>query len=129
VSLEGDELERRLPNTHNWQTMSPGDKQAWLLDQALDRKREILALPLPDESDDSVEATRLRSLILAAADSTISQTIALRMLTPATARDSRDREIEAVIEERRQKVLLKLEQMRDGPVAWTNGRDGHGEHD
>jgi hypothetical protein len=61
-----------------WKDLPPGDKQAWLLDLALDRKREILALPLPDESDDSPEATRLRSLILAAADSTINQTIALR---------------------------------------------------
>ncbi len=61
-----------------WDAMSPGDKQAWLLAMALDRKREILAMPLPDESDDSVEATRCRSLILAAADSTINQTIALR---------------------------------------------------
>ena len=95
-----------------WANMPPGEKQAWLLDQALDRKREILSLPLPDESDDCAEATRLRSLILAAADSTISQTIALRMLTPATAQDKRDQEIEAVIEERRQKVIAK---MRESP--------------
>jgi hypothetical protein len=115
--------------------MSPGDKQALLLDQALDRKREILAIPLPDDGDDSLEATRLRALILAASDSTINQTIALRMLTPATAQDNRDAEILAVIEERRQKVLLQLERMREEPeayeaaTAWPNGRDGHGEHD
>ena len=59
-----------------WDDLSPGEKQAWLLDQALDRKREILTLPMPDESDDSIEATRLRALILTAADSTINQTIA-----------------------------------------------------
>ena len=51
-----------------WDALSPGDKQAWLLDQALDRKRELLTVPLPDDGDDSLEATRLRSLILAAAD-------------------------------------------------------------
>jgi hypothetical protein len=110
-----------------WGAMSPGDKQAWLLDRALDRKREILAMPLPDDGDDSMEATRLRSLILDAANSTINQTIALRsnMLAMATARDTRDAEIEAVIEERRQKVLLRLEKMREEPAAWN----GHGEHD
>ena len=54
------------------------------------------------------KATRLRALILAAADSTISQTIALRMLTPATAQDKRDQEIEAIIEERRQKVIERM---------------------
>jgi len=108
-----------------WDSMSPGEKQAWLLDQALDRKREILAMPLPDESDDSVEATRLRSLILDAANSTINQTIALRSNMLAMARDTHDAEVEAVIKERRQKVLLQLEKMRAEPAAWN----GHGEHD
>jgi hypothetical protein len=51
VSLEEDELERRLPNTRDWQTMSPGEKQAWLLDKALDCKRDILTMPLPDPND------------------------------------------------------------------------------
>jgi hypothetical protein len=54
-----------------WDDLPPGEKQAWLLDRALDRKREILSLPLPDESDDSAEATRLRALVLTAADSKI----------------------------------------------------------
>ncbi len=45
-----------------WAAMSPSDKQARLLDQALDRKWEILALPLPGDGDDSLEATRLRAL-------------------------------------------------------------------
>ena len=96
-----------------WEAMSPGDKQAWLLDQALDRKREILTTPLPDESDDSAEATRLRALILAASDSTINQTIALRSNMLATARDNRDAEIEQVIEERRQKMAAMIERMRE----------------
>jgi hypothetical protein len=56
-----------------WKDLPPGEKQARLLDQALDRKREILSLRLPDESDDSAEAHRARSLVLAAADSTINQ--------------------------------------------------------
>jgi hypothetical protein len=72
-----------------WTDMPPGEKQARLLDQALDRKREILSLPLPDADDDSAEATRLRSLILAASDSTINQTIALRSgALAATAQDT-----------------------------------------
>ena len=61
-----------------WDSMSPGEKQAWLLDKALDRKREILTMPMPDLDDDSIEAHRLRLLILSAADSTIEQTIRLR---------------------------------------------------
>jgi hypothetical protein len=59
-----------MSNTQSWSSLPPGDKQAWLLDQALDRKREILTMPLPDDGDDSIEATRLRALILTAADST-----------------------------------------------------------
>jgi hypothetical protein len=39
-----------------------------------------------DDGDDSSEATRLRSLILAAADSTINQTIQLRSDALATRR-------------------------------------------
>src|ERR1700730_10979755 len=71
---------------------------AWLLDQALDRKREILTIPLPDGDDDSPDAARIRSLILAAADSTISQTIALRSDALAAAKDNRDAELEQFIE-------------------------------
>jgi ABC-type uncharacterized transport system ATPase subunit len=99
--------------TADWNDLSPGDKQAWLLDRALDRKREILAIPLPDEGDDSGEATRLRALILAASDSTINQTIAMRLNLLATpAQDTRAQEIEAFIEERRQKALLDIARMR-----------------
>jgi hypothetical protein len=67
VSLEEDELERRLPNTHDWQSMSPGEKQAWLIGQALDCKREILTMPLPDPDDISPESHRTRTLVLTAA--------------------------------------------------------------
>jgi hypothetical protein len=97
-----------------WKDMPPGDKQAWLLDQALDRKREILTMPLPDDGDDSLEATRLRALVLAAADSTISQTIALRSgALAATAQDTRDRELEKFIEERRKQAELLIAKMRE----------------
>ena len=44
---------------------------SYRLNQALDCKREILAIPLPDPDDGSPEAMRLRASILAAADSTI----------------------------------------------------------
>jgi len=63
-----------VPKSRHFEGMSPGEKQAWLLDQALDAKRDILTMPLPDPNDDSIEAHRLRSLVLAAADSTIEQT-------------------------------------------------------
>ena len=33
--------------TANWNDLSPGDKQAWLLDQALGGKREILPCRCP----------------------------------------------------------------------------------
>jgi hypothetical protein len=65
-----------------WNSMSPGEKLAWLLDKALDCKREILTLPMPDPNDDSIEAHRIRMLILAAADSTIEQTIRLQTNPP-----------------------------------------------
>jgi hypothetical protein len=77
-----------------WDTL----KQAWLLDKALDCKGEILTMPRPDPNDDSIEAHRLRSLILAAADSTIEQTIRLQtnQLKPAAADD----DMEKIFEER-----------------------------
>ena len=75
------------------------------------------------------KATRLRSLILAAADSTINQTIALRSNMLAMAQDNRDAAVEQFIEERRQKALVMIEKMKAEPAAWPNGRDGHGEHD
>jgi hypothetical protein len=97
--------------TADWNDLSPGDKQAWLLDQALDRKREILTIPLPDGDDGSPDAARLRSLILTAADSTINQTIALRSAALSMASDSRDAEMEKFIEERRQKALEMIAKM------------------
>ena len=45
-----------------WTDMAPGEKQARLLDQALDRKREILSLPLPDDGDDRRSASRSGAL-------------------------------------------------------------------
>ena len=94
-----------------WEDLPPGEKQARLLDQALDRKREILSLRLPHESDDSAEAHRARSLVLAAADSTINQTIALRSPSLATASNARDAAVERFIEERRQAALKMIAKM------------------
>ena len=78
--------------------MSPGEKLSRLLDMALDVKKNILSAPLPDPNDDSAEVHRMRSLILAAADSTIEQTIRLRtgQLTPAANDDG----MEKIFEER-----------------------------
>ena len=113
MSLEEDELEQHLPNTQDWQTMSPGENQAWLLNQALDAKRDILTMPLPDPSDDSAEAHRARSLILAAADSTIEQTIRMSasQLKPAAA----DRDMEKIFEERRIAAEAEIERLRAEP--------------
>jgi hypothetical protein len=97
--------------THvEWQSIPPGEKQTWLLNQALDAKRDILTMPLPDPDDDSAEAHRTRSLLLAAADSTIEQTIRLQtnQLKPAAGND----DIEQIIEERRKKAVLQIERMR-----------------
>jgi hypothetical protein len=92
-----------------WDSLSPGEKQAWLLNQALDCKRDILTLPLPDPNDDSAEARWTRSLILAAADSTIEQTIRLRtnLLTPSAA----DADVERVLEARLQRAREQIEEM------------------
>jgi hypothetical protein len=56
---------------------------------------------MPDPDDDSAEAIRMRALVLAAADSTIEQTIRLKTnhLTPAVNDDG----IEKLIEELRAK--------------------------
>jgi hypothetical protein len=99
------------PAKAGWEDLPPGEKQARLLDQALDRKREILSLPLPDADDDSAEAHRARSLVLTAADSTISQTIALRSATLSQASDARDAAMEKFIEERRQQALAMIAKM------------------
>jgi hypothetical protein len=96
-------------------SMSPGEKQAWLLDKALDVKREILSLPLPDPNDDSAEAHRTRSLVLAAADSTIEQTIRLKanhQLQKASDGDA----MEKIFEERQRAALIEIERLRGGDI-------------
>ena len=102
-----------------WDSMSPGEKLAWLLDQALDCKREILTLPLQDPNDDSIEAHRIRMLVLSAANSTIEQTIRLRtnLLTPSAADDG----IEKIFEERQRNALLEIERLN---AAWNEYGDG-----
>jgi|HubBroStandDraft_6_1064221.scaffolds.fasta_scaffold1111488_1 hypothetical protein len=101
-----------------WEDLPPAEKHARLLDQALDRKREILSLPLPDAEDDSTEAHRARSLVLAAADSTINQTIALRTnQLSAAADDAHDAAVEAYIEERRQQALAMIAKMDEADDA------------
>jgi hypothetical protein len=77
----------------------------------LDCKREVLTLPMPDPNDDSIEAHRTRSLLLAAADSTIEQTIRLKtsQLTPA----ANDDEVGKVIEERLAAAKLEIAGLED----------------
>jgi hypothetical protein len=91
--------------------MSPGEKLAWLLGQALDCKREILTMPLPDPDDMSPESHRTRALVLTAADSTIEQTIRLRtnLLAPAAADD----EVGKMLEERLTAAKLEIAGLED----------------
>jgi hypothetical protein len=107
-------MPKELTAPPTFDSMSPGEKLEWRLGRALDCKREILTLPLPDPSDDSAEAHRLRSLILAAADSTIEQTIRLQtnQLKPTAADDG----IGKFLEEQRRAALAKIEAMgRNNP--------------
>ena len=112
-----------------WEARPPGEKQARLLDQALDRKREILSLPLPDAEDDSTEAHRARSLVLAAADSTINQTIAFRTnRLSAAADDAHDAAMEALFEERMKKAQLEIDRLNaagPSPFPYKPGLSGH----
>jgi hypothetical protein len=68
----------------------------------LDVKKNILSAPLPDPNDDSAEAHRMRALILAAADSTIEQTIRLQT-NQLAATNSHDDEIGKIFEERQRR--------------------------
>jgi hypothetical protein len=115
-------MPQELTAPPTFDSMSPGEKLEWLLGRALDCKREILILPLPDPSDDSAEAHRLRSLILAAADSTIEQTIRLQtnQLKPAAGND----DIEQIIEERRKKAVLEIERMDEDRDPHSRGLRG-----
>jgi hypothetical protein len=90
-----------------WDSMSsPGEKLAWRLDLALDVKRDILTLPMPDPNDGSIEAHRIRMLVLVAAVSTIEQTIRLHasQLKPSAADDA----MEKIFEERRAAAEVEI---------------------
>jgi hypothetical protein len=91
--------------------LSSNEKHVQLLELALDRKREILSLPLPDKSDDSVEANRLRALVLSASDTTISQAISLQSLASGEGKNAVAEEVEAFIKARRQMALRQIEMM------------------
>jgi hypothetical protein len=91
--------------------LSSNEKHVRLLELALDRKREILSLPLPDKSDDSVEANRLRALVLNASDTTISQAISLQSLASGEGKNAVADEVEAFIKARRQMALRQIEMM------------------
>ena len=86
---------------------------------ALDVKKNILSAPLPDPNDDSAEVHRMRSLILAAADSTIEQTIRLRT-NQLAATNSHDDEIGKIFEERQKRALLEIERLTDGKPPKPN---------
>jgi hypothetical protein len=114
-----------------WDSMSPGEKQSWLLNQALDVKRDILTTPLPDPNDDSAEAHRMRALILAAADSTIEQTIRLRtgQLTPAANDDGMEKIFEERMRAAKEQIgtgLIRPLEFESRPLSggWPHGENG-----
>jgi hypothetical protein len=76
---------------------------------------------LPDPNDDSAEAHRMRSLILAAADSTIEQTIRLRT-NQLAATNSHDDEIGKIFEERQRKAILEIERLNAGQNEYSYGK-------
>jgi hypothetical protein len=99
-----------------WDSMSPGEKLSRLLDMALDAKKNILSAPLPDPADDSAEAHRLRSLILA----TIEQTI--RMQTNQLKPSAADDDIEKIFEERQKRALLEIERLSADRDEYGDGK-------
>jgi hypothetical protein len=108
-----------------WDSMSPGEKLSRLLDMALDVKKNILSAPLPDPNDDSADAHRMRSLILAAAESTIEQTIRLRT-NQLAATNSHDDEIGKIFEERQRRAIKEIERLSEGAaVAVTAAKSRH----
>jgi hypothetical protein len=81
---------------------------------------ETQIMPLPDPNDDSVEAHRLRLLILSAADSTIGQTIRLRTneLKPSAADD----DMEKIFEERQRRAILEIERLSAERCEYGGGK-------
>jgi hypothetical protein len=81
---------------------------------------ETQIMPLPDPNDDSVEAHRLRLLILSAADSTIEQTIRLRTneLKPSAADD----DMEKIFEERQRRAILEIERLSAERCEYGGGK-------
>ena len=63
----------------------------------------------------------MRSLILAAADSTIEQTIRLRT-NQLAATNSRDDEIGEIFEERQRKAILEIERLNAGQNEYGFGK-------
>jgi hypothetical protein len=47
------ELQSRT-SAPTWDSLSPGEKMSRLLDMALDCKRDIVTMPMPDPNDDSL---------------------------------------------------------------------------
>jgi hypothetical protein len=120
AGTEGPRTELQPRAAPTWDSMSPGEKQAWLLDQALEVKREILTMPLPDPNNDSIEAHRIRMLVLSAADSTIEQTIRMNasQLKPSAAAD----DMEKIFEERQRKAILEIERLNAGQNEYGYGK-------
>ncbi len=106
-------MPQELTAVPKWDSLSPGEKQEWLLDMAMDVKKNILSAPLPDPNDDSPEAIRMRALILAAADSTIEQTIRLKA-NHLLQKASDDDAMEKIFEERQRKALIEIERLGRG---------------
>jgi hypothetical protein len=94
------------------------------LRRALDEADAILDIKLDDpEARNFGAVLKAKTTILSAVLNGLVRVDELRF--SKKEKDTHDAEVEAVIEARRQKVLLQLEKMREEPATWN----GHGGHD
>lgn len=96
-----------------WRDLTPGQKQASLLSDALDYKRELMAKTA--EFEVSLENAPLHNLFLKCSDSIINQV--LQIEANALHRPVSD-EIEKLFEERQKHALREIERL-------SRGRDWH----
>jgi hypothetical protein len=92
-----------------WRSLTPGQKQASLLADALDYKRELLAKT--SQFEVSLENAPLHNLFLRCSDSIINQV--LQIEANALHRPVSD-EIEKLFEERQRHALKEIERLSQG---------------
>lgn len=95
-----------------WAALTPGQKQASLLSDALDYKRELMAKTA--EFEINLENAPLHNLFLKASDSIINQV--LQIEANALHRPVSD-EIEKLFEERQKHALREIERLSRGRAS------------